>query len=138
MRQLIEYMVGDWIMVEDRPVQIAAVHQKKVGYHRWEGRLSWVRLDQIQTIQVTPKFLLNNEFRETEKGCYKWRRDSGDGFFCITLEDNLDGVWDMTVEGYDRFSGSQVKKEISGRFLKVHHLQHEFILEEIKKEFKVE
>ena len=138
MKHQVGYIVGDWILVEGKPYQIAAIHQKKVGYHRWEGRLSWVRLDQITHIPLTPDLLLKNEFNETRKGCYEWRRDAGDGFFCITLEDRLDGLWDMIVEDYDRFSGNRLRKEVEGRFLKLHHLQHEFILEEVKKEFVIE
>ena len=133
MRHIVEYMIGDWIMVEGKPIQIAAVHQKKVGYHRWEGRLSWIRLDQIQTIPLTPDFLLKNGFKEIKKDCYEWRVTAGDGSFQVTLEDRLDGVWDMYVENYTRFSDDLFKKEVSGRFLKVHHLQHEFVSEGNKK-----
>lgn len=138
MRHIVEYMIGDWIMVEGKPVQVAAVHQKKIGYHKWEGRLNWVRLDQITHIPLTPELLLKNEFKEIKKGCYEWRRDAGDGFFRITLEDQLDGLWDMTVENYDRFSGNRLRKEVEGRFLKLHHIQHEVVLEEVKKEFVID
>lgn len=137
MRHLVEYMIGDWILVDNNPVQVAAVHQKKVGYHKWEGRLSWVRLDQIQTISLTPDFLLKNGFKETHKDCYEWRITAGDGSFWITLEDRLDGIWDMIVGNYSNFSDDQSKKEVTGRFLKIHHVQHEFVGEGIKKEFTV-
>jgi hypothetical protein len=43
----------------------------------------------------------------------------------------------MTVEDYDRFSNDQSRKETTGRFLKIHHVQHEFVAEGIKKEFIV-
>ena len=137
MRHIVGYMIGDWIMVEGKPIQVSAIHQKKVGYHRWEGRLSWVRLDQIQHIPLTSDFLLKNEFKEIRKDCYEWKVIAGDGSFWITLEDRLDGIWDMTVEGYDRFSDNRMRKEVTGRFLKVHHIQHEFVMEEIKKEFVI-
>ena len=135
MRQIVNYQIGDWIIVEGKPVQIAAIHQKKVGYHKWEGRLSWIRLDQVQHIPLTPDFLLKNGFVKTRNSCYEWRRVAGDGSFFITLEDRFDGIWDMTVEDYDRFSNDQSRKEVDGRFLKVHHVQHEFVGEGIKKEF---
>ena len=135
MRHIIDYMIGDWIMVEGNPHQIAAVHQKKVGYHESPGRLSWVRLDQIQTIHLTPDFLINNGFTKTRDSCYEWRRVAGDGSFYVTLEDRLDGIWDMIVGNYSNFSDDQSKKEVTGRFLKVHHIQHEFVMEGIKKEF---
>lgn len=135
MRHIIDYMIGDWIMVEGNPHQIAAVHQKKVGYHESPGRLSWVRLDQIQTIHLTPDFLIKNGFTKTRDSCYEWRRVAGDGSFYVTLEDRLDGIWDMIVGNYSNFSDDQSKKEVTGRFLKVHHIQHEFVMEGIKKEF---
>ena len=128
-------MIGDWIMVEGNPHQIAAVHQKKVGYHESPGRLSCVRLDQIQTIHLTPDFLIKNGFTKTRDSCYEWRRVAGDGSFYVTLEDRLDGIWDMIVGNYSNFSDDQSKKEVTGRFLKVHHIQHEFVMEGIKKEF---
>ena len=137
MRQIVNYQIGDWIIVEGKPVQIAAIHQKKVGYHKWPGRLSWIRLDQIQTIPLTPDFLIKNGFTKTRDSCYEWRRVAGDGSFFITLEDRFDGIWDMTVEDYDRFSDNQLRKEVVGRFLKVHQIHHEFISDEIKKEFVV-
>jgi hypothetical protein len=99
--------------------------------------LSWVRLDQVQHIPLTPDFLLKNGFKKIRKDCYEWRITAGDGSFYITLEDRLDGIWDMTVEDYDRFSNDQSRKETTGRFLKIHHLQHEFVGEGIKKEFIV-
>ena len=134
MKQIIEYMIGDWIMVGDTPVQIAAIHQKKVGYHRWEGRLSWVRLDQIKQIPLTPEFLLKNGF--IKKGdSYVWEVVAGDGSFNVTLYDDLDGVWGMCVRDYSKFSSSTSKKDLTERFLKVHHVQHEFVLEGVKKEF---
>ena len=136
MKHIVNYQIDDWILVEEKPVQVAAVHQKKVGYHKWPGRLSWVRLDQIKPIPLTPEFLLKNGF--TKKGeSYVWERTAGDGSFSITLEDRLDGIWDMTVEDYDRFSDNQLRKEVVGRFLKVHQIHHEFISDEIKKEFVV-
>lgn len=137
MRHIVEYMIGDWIMVEGRPIQIAAVHQKKVGYHRWEGRLSWVRLDKIIPIPLTSDLLIKNGFKEIRKDCYEWRVTAGDGSFWITLENRLDGIWDMMIEDYDRFTNYQSKKEVCGKFLKIHHLQHEFVGEGIKKEFSV-
>ena len=135
MRHIVDYMIGDWIMVKDSPVQVAAIHQKKLGYHESPGRLSWVRLDQVQSIPLTPEFLLKNGFKEVRKDYYEWRVIAGDGSFWVTLENRLDGVWDMYVENYTRFSDDLLKKEVSGRFLKVHHLQHEFVGEGNKKDW---
>ena len=137
MRHIVNYQIGDWIMVEGKPIQIAAVHQKKVGYHKWPGRLSWIRLDQIQTIPLTPDLLIKNGFKKIKGNCYEWIVTAGDGSFQVTLEDRLDGIWDMTVRSYSSFSDDTLQKEITGRFLKVHHLQHEFVMEGIKKEFIV-
>lgn len=137
MRHIVDYMIGDWIMVEGNPVQVAAIHQKKLGYHKREGKLDWVRLDQVLPIPITSDFLFKNGFREVRKDYYEWRVTAGDGSFWVTLEDRLDGVWDMYVENYSRFSDDLLKKEVSGRFLEVHHLQHEFVGEGIKKDWIV-
>lgn len=137
MRHIVDYMIGDWIMVKDSPVQVAAVHQKKLGYHRSPGRLDWVRLDQIQSIPITREFLLKNGFKETMTNYFEFRSVVwGGGFFCVTLEDRLDGLWNMVVEiYYNNILNDRVRKEVSGRFLKVHHLQHEFVSEGIKKDW---
>ena len=137
MRHIVEYMIGDWIMVEGKPVQIAAIHQKKVGYHKWEGRLSWIRLDQIQHIPLTPDLLLKNGFTKTKDGCYEWQQNTGNGFFYVSLRDISEGSWNMIVQIGDHLSGDRIRKEVIGRFLKIHHLQHEFVGEGIKKEFIV-
>jgi hypothetical protein len=137
MRQIVNYQIGDWIMAKDSPIQVAAIHQKKLGYHKRDGRLDWVRLDQALPIPLTPEFLLKNGFKEIRKNCYEWRVTAGDGSFWITLEDRLDGIWDMNVRSYSSFSDDTLQKEITGRFLKIHHLQHEFVGEGIKKEFIV-
>ena len=137
MRHIVDYMIGDWIMVEGKPIQIAAIHQKKVGYHRWEGRLSWVRLDQIQTIPLIPDLLLKNGFKETKDGCYDWQQNTGNGFFYVSLKNISEGSWNMIVQMGDHLSGDRIRKEVAGRFLKVHHVHHEFVLEGIKKEFTV-
>ena len=136
MRHCVNYQIGDWIMVEGKPIQIAAVHQKKVGYHKWPGRLSWVRLDQIQQIPLTPDFLLKNGFKR-EDNSYKWSISAGDGFYNVTLYDSLGGIWGMRIIGNSKFSDDSTRKDVTGKFLKVHQIQHEFVSEGIKKEFVV-
>jgi len=137
MRYCVNYQIGDWIIVGDNPVQISAIHQKKVGYHKWPGRLSWIRLDQIQTIPLTLDFLIKNGFVKTRDGCYEWQQNTGTGFFYISLRKISEGSWDMIAQIGDHLSGDRSRKEVTGRFLKVHHIQHEFVSEGIKKEFVV-
>ena len=136
MKHIVNYQIDDWILVEEKPVQVAAVHQKKVGYHKWPGRLSWVRLDQIKPIPLTPEFLLKNGFTK-EGGSYVWKRTAGDGSFMVTLYDGLDGIWGMCVRSSSSFSGDTLQKDVTERFLKVHHVQHEFVGEGIKKDWIV-
>ena len=38
-----DIMIGDWLMAEGRVVRVAAVHQRKIGYHRHHDKLAWVR-----------------------------------------------------------------------------------------------
>jgi hypothetical protein len=137
MRHCVKYQTGDWIIVEGSPIQIAAIHQKKVGDHRWPGRLSWVRLDQIQTIPLTPDFLMKNGFTKTRDGCHEWQQNTGNGFFYVSLRNISEGSWNMIVQIGDHLSGDRSRKEVTGRFLKVHQIQHEFVSEGIKKEFVV-
>ena len=128
------YMVGDWVYINKSPQQIAAVHQRKVGYHRRDDRLEWAFLDRVTPIPISPEFLLKNGFIK-EKDYYIFERRAGDGRFSITLYDYFDGIWGMVVEDYDLTLDCSIKKEVSGDFLKVHQVQHECVELGIKIDF---
>lgn len=66
-----DIMIGDWLLAGGKVIQVAAIHRKKVGYHNRYDRLSWVRLDRLKYIKITPKTL--HEFGFVKK-------DEWDGF----------------------------------------------------------
>ena len=39
-----DIMIGDWLMAEGRVVRVAAVHQRKIGYHVRRDRQAGVHL----------------------------------------------------------------------------------------------
>ena len=129
------YMVGDIVNINGHPQEIAAVHQKKVGYHRRDDRLEWARLDRVTGISVTSDFLLRNSFIKEDVSRYTFRRTAGDGSFRITLEDKDDGIWGISIRDIDNNMESETFKEVEAVFLKVHQLQHEFECLEINKDW---
>lgn len=57
-------MVGDFISVvpNNTPIQVAAIHRKKIGYHERNDKLSWVRIGLVRRIPLTREILEKNEF----------------------------------------------------------------------------
>ena len=60
-----DIMIGDYLLADGKVIQVAAVHQKKVGYHECPGRLTWVRLDRLEYIKITPETLRDFGFKKT-------------------------------------------------------------------------
>ena len=52
-----DIMIGDYLLADGKVIQVAAVHQKKVGYHERYDKLTWVRLDRLEYIIITPETL---------------------------------------------------------------------------------
>lgn len=66
-----ELQIGDWVIVKPSflPVCIAAVHQKKIGYHIYQHKLEWVRRSLLEPIPLTDEFLEKHfELVEGRKG----------------------------------------------------------------------
>ncbi len=63
-----ELMIGDWVLVRPSmmPIQVAAIHKKKVAYHATGDRLTWVRDGLIEPIPITPEILEKNGFKVKE------------------------------------------------------------------------
>lgn len=55
--------VGDYLMVEPSKmvIKIAAIHNKKVGYHAVTNRLEWVKIGLLRPIPITRAFLVKNK-----------------------------------------------------------------------------
>lgn len=58
--------IGDYLLTDGKVIQVAAVHQKKVGYHERHDRLTWVRLDRLEYIVITPDTLTAFGFEKIE------------------------------------------------------------------------
>lgn len=118
-------MVGDWLKANGRVVQVAAVHQKKIGYHERKDRLEWARLDRITYIPLSHDFLLKNGFME----------DLGEE--CYRLEENEVQIIVSNRLNWISIKGEDWKETIEGKFLKVHQLQHILSDTGLKKNFVV-
>ncbi len=118
-------MIGDWLKANGRIVQVAAIHQKKIGYHEREDRLEWIRLDRITYIPLSHDFLLKNGFIEDPvEECYR-------------LEDNGVQIIVSSRLNWISVKGEDWKETIEGKFLKVHQLQHILSDAGLKKNFVV-
>lgn len=137
MRQIVDYMIGDWVKVNGTPRQVSAIHPKKIGFHITESRLDWARFDRVTKISLTTELLLKNGFQWTKEGTLEFKIIAGDGTFRVDLEDIGDGLWNMELLDTSRFSEEKIKKEAIEKFLGLHHLQHEFNEAGIKKEWKI-
>ena len=64
-----ELQIGDYALVKPSMmlIKIAAVHQKKVGYHAVTHKLNWVRMDLLEPIPLTEKILERNGFKKYEE-----------------------------------------------------------------------
>ena len=63
-----DIMIGDWLLADGKPIQVAAIHLKKVGYHERHDRLTWVRLDRLDYIKITDETLREFGFKKLDMG----------------------------------------------------------------------
>ena len=58
-------MIGDYILAKPSmmPVQVAAVHNKKIGYHAVTHKLNWIREGLLEPIPITEEILEKNGFK---------------------------------------------------------------------------
>ena len=53
-----EFQVGDYVLHYGNVIKIEAAHLKKVGYHNGRrDRLTWLRISELQPIEITKDFL---------------------------------------------------------------------------------
>ena len=57
-------MLGSYVKVKPSGmiIKVAAIHQKKIGYHSCQSKLEWVRRDLIEPIPLTSEILEKNGF----------------------------------------------------------------------------
>lgn len=60
-------MIGDYLLADGKVIKVAAIHQKKVGYHNVPNKLTWVRLDRLGYIKITPETLMAFGFVKKEE-----------------------------------------------------------------------
>lgn len=65
----LDLQIGDWVLIKSlfggyhtTPIKIAAVHQKKVGYHKVPDKLNWARFGLLEPIPLTSEILEKNGF----------------------------------------------------------------------------
>ena len=79
----IKLQLGDYIFIKSLNggyhttlIKIAAIHQKKVGYHKVPNKLNWVRIGLLEPIPLTSEILEKNGFNKVpQPGCsnpYYW------------------------------------------------------------------
>lgn len=75
--------IGDYVFIKSlyggyhtTLIKIAAVHQKKVGYHSTPNKLNWVRIGLLEPIPLTSEILEKNGFNKVpQPNCsnpYHW------------------------------------------------------------------
>lgn len=83
MKKGIKLQLGDYVFIKSLNggyhtslIKIAAVHQKKVGYHRTPNKLNWVRFSLLEPIPLTTEILEKNGFNKVpQPNCsnpYHW------------------------------------------------------------------
>lgn len=106
MRNYPNYQVGNYVLANGKTVQIAAVHDKKIGYHHPNclGRLTWVRLPLIEHIPLTTEFLEKNGFSVVDDYTYFtcWRDFDHDNSINIYIyKDKENGIQiDVDLQGW--------------------------------------
>lgn len=79
----IKLQLGDYVFIKSLNggyhttlIKIAAIHQKKVGYHNTPNKLNWVRFSLLEPIPLTSEILEKNGFNKvSQPGCsnpYHW------------------------------------------------------------------
>lgn len=78
-----EFQVGDYVLHYGKVIKIEAAHLKKVGYHNdRRDRLTWVRISELQPIEITKDFLdWAFEFNEEDTLQYNFEGETDKVFF---------------------------------------------------------
>lgn len=62
-----DLMVGNHVSTPDNIIKIAAIHNKKVAYHKQDDKLTWVRIGLIKPIPITADILKQNGFEQCDE-----------------------------------------------------------------------
>ena len=94
-------MIGDYVSVKPSgmPINVAAVHHKKVAYHAVVNKLAWVRESLLEPIPITPEILEKNGW---VKNLYSFESYDNEELECLSLWVGEDGKnkwwWHVGVE----------------------------------------
>lgn len=117
----LKLQLGDYVFIKSPSgdtalIKIAAIHQKKVGYHNTPNKLNWVRISLLEPIPLTAEILEKNGFKHCateEDGDYFDNRE-GDLYYCLN----------RTADGYMSCIDVTHSFTISGLIKYVYELQH--------------
>lgn len=144
-----DLQIGDYVLVKPSMtlIRVAAVHNKKVGYHAVDHKLNWVREGLLAPIPLTSEILEKNEFywgytsneeeiasntiaqlSEDDKG---WVWDEGDGAVKVIFPNEADG-------GMVLIDGGKSLTLVFDNVLYLHELQHALRLCGIDKEIEID
>lgn len=119
-----DLMIGDYILAKPSmmPIQVAAVHNKKIGYHAVTHKLNWIRDGLLESIPITEEILEKNGFKGEDDNFFLWHED---------LERAL---W--FDDGYITVTSVKCDRMYEGNCYNVHELQHALKLCGIAKTIK--
>lgn len=118
----IKLQLGDYVFIKSLNggyhttlIKVAAIHQKKVGYHNVPNKLSWVRFSLLEPIPLTPEILEKNGFKHsaTEEDSDYFDNREGDLYYCLN----------RTADGYMSCIDVTHSFTISGLIKYVHEFQ---------------
>ena len=123
-------MIGDYISVKSSgmPINVAAVHHKKVAYHAVINKLVWVRKSLLEPIPITAEILEKNGFEKIEAKYYRYFLEEKDYYESVSVYfDEEPNVQVRVLDG----------SEFRGRIKYVHQLQQASRLCNIRKEIEL-
>lgn len=129
-------MVGDFISVvpNNTPIQVAAIHRKKIGYHERNDKLSWARIGLVRRIPLTREILEKNGFDCGD--CYAYLRLNSDSWLqYYYFENRIRKFWAGIDEWQNHSEVTDITFQCHCRY--VHELQHALKLCGINKEIKL-
>lgn len=125
--------VGDYFMVEPSgmTIKVAAIHNKKVGYHAVTNRLEWVRIGLLRPIPLSREIFERNGFEKVEDiGFSLYCKDeNGFAMYHIYYHHHYYLDIDGYIRGIGTFEGVNIQY--------LHQLQQAMDLCRITREIKI-
>lgn len=141
-----ELQIGNWVLVNDRPVRVGSITKKKIGYHRGpaESRLYYARAAEVKPIVITEELLVANGFGKSPYSYgnnFNYYKSLGSESFIHIEYDILRDLWTNAVVEPNKREGESLvfgKTLVSQRGCKyLHQLQNLYSLVDIKLEIKL-